>query len=141
DAEAFSFVDVVLRDLQAPFGPAEPAHAMRQPRRTEPDLRHLQPVADAEQHVVIVDLKALEFELAMAAMFLRSHDWNTPHHAPARLVAVIEECGQAAALVVGGSGDDDEMRCLPGPGDEPLAAVNDPSAVFLLGARADHSRI
>src|SRR5262249_54614852 len=77
----------------------------------------------------------------MAAMLLRSHDRNTPHHAPARLVAVIEECAQAAAFVVGRSGDDDEMRRFAGPGDEPLAAADDPLAVLLLGARADHTGI
>ena len=74
DAEAFAVVDVVLRDLHAALGLPEPAHAMRQPRRAEPDLRDLQAVADAEQHVVVGDFEAVEFELAMAAVLLRSHD-------------------------------------------------------------------
>src|SRR6516164_3345620 len=37
DAEPFSSVDVILRDLQAALGPPEPTHAVRQPRRAEPD--------------------------------------------------------------------------------------------------------
>src|SRR5262249_8637114 len=140
-AEAFASVDVILRNLQATLGPAQPAHAMGQPRRSEPDLSDFQSIADAEQHIVIADFKAVEFELAVAAVLLGPHDRDTPDYAPARLIAVVEKRRQAAALVVGGSGDDDEMRSFGGAGDEPLAPVNDPFAVFLLGARADHAGI
>ncbi len=83
---------------------------MRQPRRAEPDLGDLEPVADAEQHIVVGDFEAVEFKLAMAAVLLRAHDADAAHDAPARLVAVIEKSGEPAALVVGGARDDDEMR-------------------------------
>ena len=46
DAEALALLDIGLRDLHAALGEAEPAHAMRQPRRSEPDLRRAQTVAD-----------------------------------------------------------------------------------------------
>src|SRR5262245_16229043 len=48
-AEAFAPRHVVLGDLHATLRPAEPAHAVGEACRAEPDLRHPQPVADAEQ--------------------------------------------------------------------------------------------
>ena len=133
--------DVVLRDLHAALGLPEPAHAMRQPRRAKPDLRAFEAVADTEQDIFVSDLKAVEFEFAMPAMFLRPHDVDAADDAPARLVAVIEKGGEPAALVVGSARDDDEMRRLRGAGDEPFAAADDPLAVSLFGRRADHGRI
>ena len=106
---------------------------MGQPRRAEPDLRDFQPVADTEQNVFVGDFKAVEFELAMAAVLLRTHDADAADDAPARLVAVIEKRGEPAALVVGGARDDDEMRRFRRAGDEPFAAADHPFAVFLLG--------
>ena len=73
---------------------------------------HFQPVADAKQHILVGDFKAVEFKLAVPAVLLRSHDSDAADDAPARLIAVIEKRGQPAALVVGGAGDDDEMRRL-----------------------------
>ena len=66
---------------------------------------------------------------------------NAPHDAPARLIAVIEKRGEAAARIVRGARDDDEMRRFGGAGDEPFAAADHPFAVFLLGGGADHARI
>ena len=66
----------------------------------EPDLRDFQPVADAEENVFVGDFKAVEFELAMPAVLLRTHDADAADDAPTRLVAVIEKRGQPAALVV-----------------------------------------
>src|ERR1700736_5152289 len=74
DAETFALVHVVLCDLHAALGKPEPAHAVRQPRRAEPDLCHFESTADAEQHVLIGDFEAIEFELAVPAMLLRAHD-------------------------------------------------------------------
>ena len=102
---------------------------------------HFEPVADAEQHVLVGDFEAVEFELAMPAMLFRPHDLDAAHDAPAGLVAVIEKGGEPAALVVGGARDDDEMRRFRGAGDEPFAAADDPFAAFLLGGGADHGRI
>src|SRR6516165_5433250 len=141
DAEPFSSVDVILRDLQAALGPPEPTHAVSQPRRAEPDLGHFQSITDAEQHIFVVDFEAVEFKLAMAAVFLRPHDRDASYDAPARLIAVIKKRGQPAAPIVRGSYDDDEMRRLARAGDEPFTAGDDPFAVFLLRARADHAGI
>ncbi len=71
---------------------------------------HFQAVADAEEHVVVGDFEAVEFELAMPAVLLRPHDADAADDAPAGLIAVIEKRGEPAALVVGGARDDDEMR-------------------------------
>src|SRR6185437_299242 len=141
DAETFAVVDVGLRDVEAALRQAEPAHAVRQPRRAEPDLRHLQAVADAEQHVVVVDFEAVELQLAMPAVLFGAHDGDAAHHARARLVAVIKKRGEAAPPVVGGAGDDDEVRGFAGTGDEPLAAADQPFAAGPLGEGADHARI
>ena len=70
---------------------------MRQPRRPKPDLRAAQAVAILDQHVFGRDFQAVEFELAMAAVLLRPHDRDAAHDAPARLVLVKEEGGEAAA--------------------------------------------
>ena len=74
DAETFAVLHIGLRDLHAALGEPEPAHAMRQPRRAEPDLRHLQAVADAHQDVVLGDFEPVETQLAGAAVFLRARD-------------------------------------------------------------------
>jgi len=77
----------------------------------------------------------------VAAVLLRSHDRNTPHDAPAGLVLVIEERGDALARIVGGARRQDEMRSRGRAGDEPLAAVDLPGAARLLGVGLDHARI
>ena len=98
DAETFAAADIVLRDFDAALGPAEPAHAMRQPRRTKPDLDDLEAVAEAAEHVVVGDFEAVEFELAMAAVLLRAHDLDAAHDAPARLILVKEKGGEPPRL-------------------------------------------
>ena len=99
-AEALAAVHVLLRDLHAAFRPAEPAHAMRQARRAEPHLHHLQAVADAAKDVVLVDLEAVELELAMTAVLLRTHDVDAAHDAPAGLILVKEKRRKPAPLIV-----------------------------------------
>src|SRR5277367_3220645 len=105
--------------------------------RAEPDLRDLEPVADAEQDIVVGDFEAVEFELAMAAVLFRTHDADAAHDAPARLIAMIKKRSQPAARVLGRARDDDEMRGFSSPGDEPFAAADRPLAAFLLGIGAD----
>jgi len=70
DAETLAAIDVLLRDLHAALRPAEPAHAMGQPRRAKPHLHDLQTVAEAAEHVVVMDFEAVELKLAMAAVLL-----------------------------------------------------------------------
>ena len=103
--------------------------------------RDAQAVADVEQHVVVVDLEAVEFELAVAAVLLRAEDADAAHDPPAGLVAVIEERREAAPRIVRGARDQDEMRRAVGAGDEPFAAVDHPFAVPAFGAGADHAGI
>ena len=64
----------------------------------------------AHQHVLVGDLEPVELQLAMAAMLLRPHDRDAAHDAPAGLVVVEQERGEALARIVGGARDQDEMR-------------------------------
>ena len=114
---------------------------MGQPRRAEADLRRAQTVALGHQHVLHRDFQPVEFELAMAAVLLRPHDRNAAQDAPAGLVLVIEEGGEAAARILGGARDQDEMRGAIGAGDEPFAPAHDVAVVALLGARQHHGGI
>ncbi len=77
----------------------------------------------------------------MPAVLLRSHDRDATQDAPSRLVAVIEERGQAAPRVVGGARDQDEMVGDAGAGDEPFVAVDHPAVALPLRAGADHAGI
>ena len=108
------------------------------PRRIWVDL---EPVADAHEHVLVLDLEAGEDQLAMAAMLLRAHDRDAAHDLPAGLVAVEQEGGEPAARIVRGAGDDDEVLRHPGPGDEPFAALDDPPAAASGRPGADHAGI
>src|SRR4029077_1166114 len=98
DAEPLAVRNVGLRDLHAALGETEPAHAVRQPRRTEPDLRDLQSIAFLQQNIFCRDFQSVEFEFTMAAVLVRPHDGNTPQDAPARLVLVKQERGQPRRL-------------------------------------------
>src|SRR6266849_6046033 len=106
---------------------ASPSQRMQCVRRAEPDLRHLQSVADAHQAVLVRNLEALERELAMAAVLLGSQDRNAAHDAPPRLAAVEEKGRQPLARIVRGLRDEDEVLRRRGTRDEPLAPVDDPA--------------
>src|SRR5678816_1021103 len=98
---------------------------MREARGAEADLRDLETVADAEQAVLVGDLKPLERELAVAAVLLGPHDRDAAHERPPWLVAVEHERRVTFARVVAGARDQQEMRRRRRAGDEPLAAVHD----------------
>ena len=99
---ALALRDVVGGDVERAPREAEPAHAVREARGAEPDLRDLEAVAHVHQPVLVGDLEPVELELAMPAVLLRAHDRDAPHDAPARLVAVEQERGEAFARIVGG---------------------------------------
>src|SRR5262249_57871735 len=98
--EAFAAGHIGLRDLHRALGESEPAHAMGEPRGPEPDLGDAQSIADLHQHVLVGHLEPFEHELAVAAVLLRPQDRNAAQDAPARLVAVVEEGGEPAPLIV-----------------------------------------
>ena len=54
---------------------------------------------------------------------------------------MVEKRGQAVASIVRRSCNHDKVRGLGSAGDEPFTAGDDPFAVFLLGAGADHAGI
>src|SRR5581483_778213 len=141
DSKTLPALDVLLSDLHAALGPAEPAHAMGKPRRSEPRLHHAQPVADAAEHVIVMNFEAVELELAMAAMFLRAKDFNAAHDPPAGLILVVEERGDALPPVVGGARREDEMGGAVGAGDEPLATIDLPLVAVLLRIGLDHAGV
>src|SRR5262249_29178469 len=101
DAETLALVDISLRDLAAALGEPEPAHAMGEPRRPEPDLGDAQSIADVHQHVLVGYFEAIENELAVAAMLLGAHDRNAPHDLEAGLAAMKQETGEAAPRILG----------------------------------------
>ena len=127
-----------LRDLDAALGETEPAHAMRQPGWTKPDLGDLESLPFAEKHVLGRDLETIEFNLAMPAMFLRSHDRDAAQDAPTRLVAVEQESGEPVARIVRGARDENEMGRLGRARDEPLPARSRVDVAMLLRARQHH---
>src|SRR5262245_16429299 len=139
--EAFALIHVSLRDLAAALGEPRPAHAMGEPRRPEPDLGDAQPVTEAHQHVFVGDLEALEDKLAMPAVLLRPHDRNPPDDLEAGLVAMKQKSREAAARIVRGAGNQNEMIGNAGAGDEPLMAADHPAVALLLSAGTDHAGI
>src|SRR5262249_41408091 len=141
DAEPLAPRHVSLGDLDAALGPAEPAHAVGEPRRPQPDLGDAEPVADLEQHVLVRHFEAVELELAVAAVLLRPHDPDAPHDAPAGLIAVVEKGREPVTLVVRRARHEDEVFCFAGAGDEPLAAADDPLVALALGPGHDHAGI
>src|SRR3990167_4034474 len=55
--------DVVSGNFEAALGEPQPAHAVGETRRTEPDLGDAEAVADLHQAVRVGDFEAVEFEL------------------------------------------------------------------------------
>ena len=142
NAEAFAGIGIIASDLDAALGKPEPAHAMSQPGWAESELRDLQPSAFSKKNCVGRHDQTVEFHLAMTAVFLRSHDPDAPHDAPAGLVLVEEKGGEAVARVVGCAGDQRKMRGTFPTGDEPFAAGDPVGAVrLLIGTRLDHTGI
>ena len=116
-----------------------PAPGAEEAGRAEPHLRDLEALAFAQQHVLGADLQAVELQLAMAAVLLGSHDRDTAQDAPAGLVAVEEEGGQAVARIVGGTGEQNEVGRLAGTRDVPFAPMDAVAPVRpALGAGLDH---
>ena len=83
DAKGLAFAHVVECRVVRTARLAQPAHAMGEARRAEPDLRHLQPLADAEQDVLGRNFKPVELQLTMADVLLRPHNGDAPRDAPA----------------------------------------------------------
>ena len=137
-AEAGALGRIGLGDLDAALRQAEPAHAMGQPRRAEADLRHLQALPFAQEHILRRDLQAVELDLAVAAMLLRAHDRDAAHDPPARLVLVEQEGGEAVARVVRGAGDEDEMLASSAPVMNHLRPCTTYVLPALLGPGLDH---
>jgi hypothetical protein len=77
----------------------------------------------------------------VTAVLLRPHDRNAAQDPPARLVAVIEEGGEAAPRIVRGARDQNEMIGDAGAGNELFVAVDHPAVARLFRARADHAGI
>src|SRR3546814_1315952 len=83
---------VAAGDFESAFGQAQPAHAVRQAGRAQADLGQLQAVADFHQAIFIGNAQAVETQLAMPAMFFRTHDGDAAYDFPTRIVLVEHEC-------------------------------------------------
>ena len=119
-AKTLAMSNVLLRDFHAALGEAEPSHAVRQPRRTEPDLRDLEAITFTQQHVLARNFQSIEFELAVTAMLVRAHDRDAANDAPARLILVVEERRQTTPLVVRCARDQDEVSSALGTGEQTI---------------------
>ena len=64
--EALALAHVVGGDRHRALRHAEPAHAVREPRRSEADLRRLQPLADFHQALLVRDHEVVEAQLAVS---------------------------------------------------------------------------
>src|SRR3974390_1844407 len=134
NTEGLALTNVFLRNLHGGLGEPKPAHAVREPRRPEPYLRHPQAVADIEQDVLFRNLQPVIFDLAVTAVLVRPHDRDAAHDVPTGLVLVIEEGSEALARIVRGARDQDEMRGALSTGDEPFEAADDVAVALLFRA-------
>ena len=66
-AERLALARSVERDVVRAAGEAEPAHAVRQARGSEPDLGVAVAFADLTEHGVVADPAVLEYDLAVSA--------------------------------------------------------------------------
>ena len=107
--------------VRAPRG-AQPAHAMREPRRRQAHLRVLEALADLAEDVRRRHAHVLEPHDTVAAREARVETAHRPLDHDAGRIHVGQE--HRGAGVVGVGHDDRERRAL-GAGDEPLAAVDD----------------
>jgi len=137
-AEAFAPLGIVHGDLHSTLRQAQPAHAMRETRRSEPDLGDLQPPSLFEQEILFGNLQSIELDFAMPAMLLRPHDGYPPDDPPAGLILVEHERGQPRTRIIRRPGDDDKMCSLLRTGDEPLPAMKHIAIADLLRRGPDH---
>ena len=140
-AEAFAVFGIVRRNRHATLRQTEPAHAMRQTGRAKPDLRHLEAVAHLHQYVVVRNFEPVKGNLAVPAMFFRSHDRNTPHNVPARLIPIKQKRRQPFSRIVGCAGDQNEMLRFRRTRNIPFATMDRPSACLPLRPCLDHRRV
>ena len=103
---------------------AQPGQRMQCVSRAGPSLNwhQLDAVALAHQHVFFRHFEAVEFQLAMAAVFFRPDDLDAALDAPAGLILVKQKRREPAPLVVAGARQHGEMSRAVGAGDEPFAA-------------------
>src|SRR3982751_2769882 len=114
---------------------------MRKTRRTQAYLCVLQTITDIHQPVLVGNFEPVELELAMSAVLFGTHDWNAPHDAPARLVAVEQKRSESFARVAGRLRQQNEMLSTPRAGDEPLAPADQPFVTLPGRGRQHHRRV
>src|SRR5690606_4814862 len=80
-------------------------------------------------------------QFTVAAVFLGPHDRNAPNDFPARVVFVEQESRQALARVVGGFGDEYEVRGHASAGNVMLGAVDHPVVAVAHSGGEHHGRV
>src|SRR5712692_306260 len=94
-SERLALSRVIRGDLRGARGGAEPAHAMRKPRRAEPKLRILESPAHLAQHGVVPDLAIDKIDLAVASRRQRIHGRNDALDAETGIAGVYQKQGGA----------------------------------------------
>ena len=139
-AKGHAAVGIVRRDLLRADAAAQPAHAMRQPRGAEPNLRILEALTCSAKHLVSRD----------AQVFDRHFRVTARHRIVDRIGHVIdpdsgigqieqEHAGAALAALVFRLGHDNAHLGPVGAGDETLLAVDHP-VIAVAAAGGDHHR-
>ena len=117
--------DPVQCDVQRPAGKAEPAHAVGQPSRAQPDLRVAETLPHRAEHRVVGQHAVVEVDVRVAAGDGRVQGVDAAADPETRVVGVDEEHGRPGGRVtVGvGPGHHDRERRPDSPTDETLLTV------------------
>ena len=141
-AESLAPARIVGGRFVCAAGSPQPAHAMRQPRRCQPNLRVLQALAGFTQHIGHRHPQTFKPHHGVSAGEAGVHRVHLPLDADTRLVHVGQEHGGARARRVARDfGHDDGKACSHGPSDQPLHAVNHIGVAVELRRGLQHGRV
>ena len=141
-AESLAPTCIVGGSFVCAAGSAQPAHAMRQPRRCQPNLRVLQALTGFTQHIGHRHPQAFKPHHSVPTGEAGVHRVHLPLDANARLVHVGQEHGGARARRVARDfGHDDGKARSHGAGDQPLHAINHISVAIELRCGLQHGRV
>ena len=128
----------VNHHVEGGLGLGDPAHAVGQAGRPQASLTQEVPLAPPAQHVLRRYPQIGDADLAVVVA--SRHGLYVADDLPAGPVGLDDE-GRVGGLgevgVVLGAGDEDGELGSPGPGDEPLVAVDHPLVAVLVGASLD----
>ena len=137
-AESLTLACVVRGHVMRPPRLAEPAHAVRQPRRRQTHLRVTKTLADLAEHIAGRYAQPVEMQHAVTAGETGVQRIHQAFQPDFRTVHVRQEHRRRAILHL--RHDDGEARAFR-PGDEPLAATDQIVIAIAHRRRHQHRRI